>query len=81
MDIQTIRRKTDAELNDFFAEQRAHLADLRFRLSARELKNVNELRLTRQTIARVLTVLSERRGEKLVIDPKRARVAPVRLAV
>jgi large subunit ribosomal protein L29 len=60
MDIQTIRQKTDAELSSILAEQRGLLEDLRFRASARELKNVHEIRQTRRAIARILTVLSER---------------------
>ena len=61
MDIKDIRTKTDTELRELLSEQRAHLEDLRFRASARELKNVHEIAQTRRFIARMLTALSERR--------------------
>lgn len=60
MDVQNIRTKTDTELRTILAEQQALLEDLRFRASARELKNVHEIRQSRRAIARILTVLSER---------------------
>lgn len=60
MDIQGIREKTDVELHELLSEQRAHLEDLRFRASARELKNVHEISQTRRLIARILTTLHER---------------------
>lgn len=60
MDIQTIRQKDDRELQSILAEQQALLEDLRFRASARELKNVHEIRACRRAIARILTVLHER---------------------
>jgi large subunit ribosomal protein L29 len=62
MDTQTIRSKPDAELRVILAEQQALLEDLRFRASARELKNVHEIRQARRAIARILTVLHERQG-------------------
>lgn len=60
MDTSTIRQKTNPELQLILAEQQALLEDLRFRASARELKNVHEIRQSRRAIARILTVLSER---------------------
>ncbi|MBI2482768.1 50S ribosomal protein L29 [Candidatus Uhrbacteria bacterium] len=57
MDISTLRSKTREELERLLAEQRLQLEELRFRASARELKNIHELRAVRRTIARILTVL------------------------
>lgn len=62
MDITQMREKTNSELERFLAEEQAKLEDLRFRASARELKNIHEIRHTRRAIARVLTVLRERMG-------------------
>mgnify|MGYP001566957425 CR=1 FL=1 len=62
MDIQSLRQKNPSELLALLTEQRAHLADLRFRCATRELKNVHELRATLRMIARILTVLGEQRG-------------------
>ncbi|MDP3771674.1 MAG: 50S ribosomal protein L29 [bacterium] len=60
MDIQEMRTKSEPELRELLREQRTHLEDLRFRASARELKNVHEIAQTRRLIARMLTVLHER---------------------
>lgn len=60
MDIQAIREKSGDELERLLTEQRVQLEDLRFRMSARELKNVHDIRHVRRTIARILTVLRER---------------------
>ncbi|MDO8622407.1 MAG: 50S ribosomal protein L29 [bacterium] len=60
MDIKDLRSKPDTELRELLLEQRTHLEDLRFRASARELKNVHEIAQTRRLIARILTALHER---------------------
>jgi large subunit ribosomal protein L29 len=60
MDIATIRAKEASELQELLAEQRAHLADLRFRMSTHELAHTHELRAARRIIARILTVLHDR---------------------
>ena len=62
MDITQMRAKSNGELERFLAEEQMKLEDLRFRASARELKNIHEIRHTRHAIARVLTVLRERVG-------------------
>ena len=61
MDIAKLRTTTHEELKQMLAEQRAHLVELRFQLSVRELKNMHEVRATRRTIARILTVMCEQR--------------------
>ncbi|MDO8463106.1 MAG: 50S ribosomal protein L29 [bacterium] len=60
MDIKTIREKSDAEIVTLLDEYRTKLEELRFRVRARELKNVHELQHTRRAIARMLTVRNER---------------------
>ncbi len=42
-------------------EERERLRDLRFRLSGAQLKNTHELHETRKNIARIMTVMSEKR--------------------
>ncbi|MBI4434324.1 50S ribosomal protein L29 [Candidatus Uhrbacteria bacterium] len=73
MDTPTIRSKSDAELRSILTEQQALLEDLRFRASARELKNVHEIRACRRVIARILTVLSERQSASGPEDLKARR--------
>ncbi|MFH1430554.1 MAG: 50S ribosomal protein L29 [Candidatus Uhrbacteria bacterium] len=60
MDIKQMREQPEEELRRKFDELRVQLEDLRFRASARELKNVHEIRSTRRAIARILTVFHER---------------------
>ncbi|MDP8904894.1 MAG: 50S ribosomal protein L29 [Chloroflexota bacterium] len=60
MDIDKVRALTDTELYDELANQRRHLYDLRFQLATRQLNDYNQLARTRRTIARLLTVMTER---------------------
>jgi large subunit ribosomal protein L29 len=60
MDIAKVRELTDNELADELAKQRRHLYDLRFQLATRQLTDYSQLTQTRRTIARILTVATER---------------------
>ena len=66
MDIDKVRALTDAELAEELASQRRHLYDLRFQLATRQLTDHTQLTRTRRTIARLLTVATERelRGDE-----------------
>jgi large subunit ribosomal protein L29 len=60
MDIDKVRELTDAELGEELTKQRRHLYDLRFQLATRQLNDYSQLTQTRRTIARILTVATER---------------------
>ena len=60
MDIAKVRELTDVELYSELATQRRHLYDLRFQLATRQLTDHSQLSQTRQAIARILTVMTER---------------------
>jgi large subunit ribosomal protein L29 len=60
MDIDKVRALTDAELHEELVSQRRHLYELRFQLATRQLNDYNQLPRTRRTIARLLTVMTER---------------------
>jgi len=60
MDIDKVRALTDAELDAELVTQRRHLYDLRFQLATRQLTDHTQLTRTRRTIARLLTVVTER---------------------
>jgi len=62
MDIDKVRELTDTELVNELATQRRHLYDLRFQLATRQLTDHNQLSQTRRTIARILTVMTERQA-------------------
>lgn len=63
MDIDKVRELTDGELEKELATQRRHLYDLRFQLATRQLTDHNQLSQTRRTIARILTVMTERQAQ------------------
>jgi len=71
MDITKVRALTDTELGAELSTQRRHLYDLRFQLATRQLTDHSQLTSTRRTIARVLTVMTERGiDERIVARPE-----------
>jgi large subunit ribosomal protein L29 len=60
MDITKVRELTDNELYTELTTQRRHLYDLRFQLATRQLDDHSQLTATRRSIARILTVMTER---------------------
>lgn len=60
MDIDKVRGLTDPELAVELTTQRRNLYDLRFQLATRQLTDHSQLTQTRRTIARILTVMTER---------------------
>jgi large subunit ribosomal protein L29 len=71
MDIARVRELSDDELGNELIAQRRHLYDLRFQLATRQLTDHSQLTMARRTIARVLTVMTERG-----IDENKVRPAP-----
>jgi large subunit ribosomal protein L29 len=61
MDIDKARALTDGELDTELTAARRHLYDLRFQLATRQLTDYSQIAQTRKTIARLLTVQTERR--------------------
>jgi ribosomal protein L29 len=60
MDIESVRKLSDPELEDALKEAKQDLWGARFALSTRQLKDYSSIHLTRRTIARILTVQRER---------------------
>jgi large subunit ribosomal protein L29 len=73
MDIDKVRALTDQELGSELSTQRRHLYDLRFQLATRQLTDHSQLTQARRTVARVLTVMTERGLDESIV----ARPAPV----
>ena len=63
MKIQELREKTDAELDRMLTDLRGSLQDQRFKVASRQLKQVRDIRDTKRTIARILTLQKQRRSE------------------
>jgi large subunit ribosomal protein L29 len=84
MDIDKVRALTDGELRTELATERRHLYDLRFQLATRQLTDHTQLAQTRRSIARVLTVMTERNLEPFEAAPpvpvRRTRRLPSRAA-
>jgi large subunit ribosomal protein L29 len=74
MDIAKVRGLTDAELVTELGAARRNLYDLRFQLATRQLTDPTQIPQTRHTIARLLTVMTERElGDVSGRRPRRAR--------
>jgi large subunit ribosomal protein L29 len=63
MQLKDMRRLSDTELADELKNAKEELFNLRFQLATRQLKNYRGLPATRKRIARVLTVMDERKTE------------------
>ena len=60
MDISKARELSDQELQTELVSARRHLYDLRFQLATRQLSDYSQISQTRRSIARLLTVQTER---------------------
>ena len=67
MDITKVRELTDTELYGELTTQRRHLYDLRFQLATRQLDDFSQIAQTRTSIARLLTVMTERKLDENIV--------------
>jgi len=72
MDIAKARSLTDQELVEELTAARRQLYDLRFQLATRQLTDYSQISQTRRTIARLLTVQTERHGAPAAVAGARA---------
>jgi large subunit ribosomal protein L29 len=61
--LKDMRRLSDTELADELKTAKEELFNLRFQLATRQLKNYRGVPAARKRIARVLTVMDERKTE------------------
>lgn len=64
MDIKELRKKSEVELIKLLKLNREHSRDVRFRISAKQHKDVRDLRQVKKIIARIRTV----QKEKIIIN-------------
>ncbi len=64
MKAKDLRKKSDNELEKMLEEKRKRLYQLRSDLVAGKVKNVREIRMVKKDIARILTILNERKQNK-----------------
>lgn len=64
MKVKELREKSDVELERLLAELREKTRDARFRMAGREFPDVREARVAAKTIARILTLKTQREAAK-----------------
>lgn len=60
MKTKELKNKPRAELENLQRELRGKERDLRFKISAKQIKNVREIRELKKTIARINTLLRQK---------------------
>lgn len=60
MEIKELTTKTPVELKKLLAESQEKLRELRFKDSNKQLKNVRSIRVLKQEIARINTLLNKK---------------------
>ncbi|MBO7698612.1 MAG: 50S ribosomal protein L29 [Erysipelotrichaceae bacterium] len=63
MNIKEVREKSSEELMKSLDEMKVELFDLRFARATGSIENPMRIRELKKSIARILTVLRERKGE------------------
>ena len=61
MDFKELQTKSEAELQKLLGQSREKLRELRFKDSNKQLKNVREIRIVKEQIAQVLTILNKKK--------------------
>lgn len=61
MQIKELRLKEEEELKQLLKGVRKELDNLRFKLKQGQLKNVREMRVVKKNIAKLMTVLKEKK--------------------
>ncbi|MEK7664334.1 MAG: 50S ribosomal protein L29 [Patescibacteria group bacterium] len=61
MKIEELQKKDKKELEKMVMDLKQKLNDIRFKRSSNQLKNINELSNTRKEIARILTVINQKK--------------------
>jgi len=64
MEFKELKNKTEKDLHRILSESRDKLRDLRFKDANKQLKNVREIRILRETIARAMTILNSKKLNK-----------------
>jgi len=60
MEIKELTTKTPAELKKLLVESQEKLRELRFKDSNKQLKNIRSIRVLKQEIARINTLLNKK---------------------
>ena len=69
MKTKELKNKSINDLHRSLAENRSKLRELRFKDAAKQLKNIRDIRDVKKEIARILTLLNDKKTE----DTKKAK--------
>ncbi|MCK4540120.1 50S ribosomal protein L29 [Candidatus Parcubacteria bacterium] len=72
MEFKELKKKEEKDLHRILAEKRDYLRELRFKDANKQVKNVREIRIIRQTIARILMLLNSKK-EKEIVEKKQEK--------
>jgi ribosomal protein L29 len=61
MDFKELQTKSETELHKALAQNREKLRELRFKDSNKQLKNIREIRIVKEQIAQILTILNKKK--------------------
>lgn len=61
MDFKELKTKDQTTLRQLLDAGREKLRDLRFKDSNKQLKNIREIRVTKQEVAQILTLLNKQK--------------------
>ena len=64
MKAKELRQLSVEKLQERVIEYRKKFQDLRFKLAAGKLKNINQVSMIKKEIARTLTILNEKKNER-----------------
>jgi len=67
MEVKELRKKNKSNLHKLLADEREKLRVLRFKDANKQLKDIRELRVTKKTISKILTLLNV---EEEVVETK-----------
>ena len=65
-ELKDIKLKSQAELQKILNSSREKLRELRFKVSQSQLKNIREIRSLRKKIAKILTLINQKRQDQTV---------------
>lgn len=60
-DIQSLHKKTSAELEKMLEDQQKELVEAKLKLATGKLKNVHEVKRRRHDLARIKTIIAEKK--------------------
>ena len=65
MTVRELHQKSENELQALLAESRDKLREMRFKVAQRQLKKVSDVKKEKRNVARILTVLNEKKKENV----------------